>query len=240
MRVILDRYQGERPARLLGVVLPGAMQHPEDLLGAGFTAAVRERGLPMDLALVDFNMDFIGEAGNGTLVRRLHDTLMQHASEVQGYDEIWLAGISIGGAMAAAYVDTYGVAGPCPIRGLCLLAPYPGNRLVTRAIREAGGVAHWSPEHAGDMDEGAVGLWRWLKNHRHNSDHNNHNSGTRLYLGFGLQDRFAEGLALMADAVEASCVDTVPGGHDLAVWQVLWNRFLDRLAAQVLQTGERL
>lgn len=228
MRVILERQSHTTPAPMLVVLLPGAMQQPEDLLLAGFADAVRTRDLPIDLALVDFGLRFIGESSDGTVVRQLHDTLRQQIA-LHAYQKIWIAGISMGGAIAAAYADTY-AAGSIHINGLCLLAPYPGNRMVTRAIREAGGVAHWSPGQCGDMDDGAYRLWRWLKHHRH--------TGLRLFLGYGLQDRFEQGLGLMAEAVDETQLVTIPGGHDLPVWQRLWEHFLDRLAVPQDQDTE--
>ncbi|WP_194725130.1 hypothetical protein [Noviherbaspirillum malthae] len=230
MRVIHDRYSDRSAAPALLVLLPGAMQQPEDLLSAGFAAAVRARGLPIDLALVDLGPQFIGETGNGTIVRQLHEMLQQQIA-LHAYQHIWIAGISIGGAIAAAYADTYAAEASSRIRGLCLLAPYPGSRMIIKAIREAGGLAHWSPEQSADMDDSAFRLWRWLKHYR--------NTGPRLYLGYGLQDRFTPGLALMAEAVDANCLATIPGGHDLPAWQRLWETFLNRWAPALDPNTER-
>lgn len=223
MRIVHDLARIDRRARMLVVMLPGAMQQPEDLLQAGFAAAVRQRGLPMDLALVDFGLQFIGESTDGSAVRRLHEHLQQSLA-AEPYEEIWLAGISIGGAIAVAYADTHAPACTGLVDGLCLLAPYPGNRMVTNAVRQAGGIGQWTPGEAGVRDDSDVRLWRWLKAHRQ--------TGLALYLGYGLQDRFASGLALMAEALDARCVTTVAGGHDLATWRQLWECFLDRLASR--------
>jgi hypothetical protein len=230
MRIIHELARTDRRARALVVLLPGAMQQPENLLQAGFAAAVRERSLPMDLALVDFGLQFIGESTDGSAVRLLHESLLQSLA-VHRYEEIWLAGISIGGSIAVAYIDTYARTHPGLIDGLCLLAPYPGNRMVTNAIRRAGGVARWTPDEAGDIEDTDFRLWRWLKTYQGN--------GPKLYLAYGLQDRFAPGLALMAEALDARCVATAAGGHDLTTWQQLWENFLGRLALRPDRNPDR-
>jgi enterochelin esterase-like enzyme len=48
-----------------------------------------------------------------------------------------------------------------------------------------------------------------------------------LYLGYGREDRFAQGLDLMAQALPPAAVQVIEGGHDWSTWSVLWERFLD-------------
>jgi pimeloyl-ACP methyl ester carboxylesterase len=223
MRVIVDRFDAASRARALIVLLPAAMQQPEDLLQAGFAAAVRERRLSVDLALVDFELTVIGDSTSGAAVRLLHERLLQSLA-TGPYEKIWLAGISLGGAIAASYADIHAVASAGPVAGLCLLAPYPGNRSVTNAIARAGGVAQWDATPSGDIDADDAHLWRWLKHCRR--------TGPEAYLAYGLQDRFIAGLTLMAEVLDAGCVDTVAGGHDMTTWVTLWQTFLDRLASR--------
>jgi pimeloyl-ACP methyl ester carboxylesterase len=133
-----------------------------------------------------------------------------------GHQEIWLAGISIGGFIAIDYADRH----PGRIDALCLLAPYPGNRMVTGEIGAAGGIHQWPGDAAEDDAERRV--WRWMKHHRRLP------AAPRVHLGYGQDDRFAPGLRLMAEALPADCVDAVPGGHDWPAWRRLWGNFLDR------------
>ena len=120
--------------------------------------------------------------------------------------------------MALNYVDRY----PETVDGLCLLAPYPGNRIVTNEITAAGGLAKWPSENAEHADDAERRMWHWLK--QYSADH----TGPQLYLGHGLEDRFAAGQRMMAEALPAGSVDTIDGGHDWPVWLRLWENFLER------------
>lgn len=219
MRILHDQAHPQRRAQALAILLPGALQHPEDMVQAGFVEAVRSRGLSMDLALVDLQLNFIGETIDGAALQRLHDGAIQPAL-LRGYKEIWLAGISIGGFMALAYAGHH----PGCVTGLCLLAPYPGSRIVTNEIMAAGGIDHWDASGADDDAERCV--WRWLQSHRRADQ-------PQLYFGYGLQDRFASGQQLMAAALPGACVDAVAGAHDWSAWRQLWENFLDRLSPRL-------
>jgi hypothetical protein len=48
-----------------------------------------------------------------------------------------------------------------------------------------------------------------------------------LYLGYGRDDRFAQGLDLMTQALPPATVQVIEGGHDWSTWSALWERFLD-------------
>jgi hypothetical protein len=52
---------------------------------------------------------------------------------------------------------------------------------------------------------------------------------SRVWLGYGLQDRFASGLSLMAASLSAGQVITLMGGHDWPTWRALWEAMLQAL-----------
>lgn len=213
MRILHDFARPGQRAPSLAVLLPGALQQPEEFVSAGFVEAVRRRKLPLDLALLDPGLQFIGEAADGTALRRIHDSVMLPALDAH-YEQIWLAGISIGGFMAIAYAQRY----PDLATGLCLLAPYPGNRIVTNEIAAAGGLVKWQPKSI-EQDDAERRVWHWIKAPP---------AGMRIHLGYGRDDRFAAGHRLMAEALAQDCVDTTAGGHAWPVWLQLWENFLDR------------
>jgi pimeloyl-ACP methyl ester carboxylesterase len=192
------------------LLLPAAYTGPEDFVQAGFVSAVRERSLPIDMVLAEVNLVHLTDR---TILRRLRHELVLPARAL-GSASIWLCGISLGGFIGMAYAERY----PGEIDGLCLLAPYLGNHMVTGEIQRANGVASWQPgELAEDDDERRV--WRFIKTHDRQS--------VRLHLGFGREDRFADSHRMMAAALRPDSVRVVPGGHEWSVWSHLWGDFLD-------------
>jgi pimeloyl-ACP methyl ester carboxylesterase len=210
MRARIEQAQEGVLAATRAILLPAAYTGPDDFLRAGFAGATRERGLPLDLALVDLNLTHLTDR---TLLRRLRHELILPARAV-GCRTIWLCGISLGGFVALAYAQRY----PDEIDGVCVLAPYLGNRIVTGEIAAAGGVQGWEPgELAPDDDERRI--WRFIKTHRAHP--------LSWHLGFGSEDRFADSHRMMAAALQPEMVDVLPGGHDWPVWRQLWENFLD-------------
>ncbi|HZW12979.1 MAG TPA: alpha/beta hydrolase [Noviherbaspirillum sp.] len=225
MRVVYRHANPERCSDTLAILLPGALQQPEDLIEAGFVDAVSERGLPLDVSLVDLQLNFVGDAIDAKSLQRLHDDVLEPARQ-RGYSKIWLAGISIGGFMALAYASRHAA---CVV-GLCLIAPYPGSRLLINEVRAAGGIRNWTAADSDDDLERCV--WRWLQSPTQSPE---------IYFGFGEQDRFASGQQLMMDAISdgtsnsvlGAFVETVDGTHDLPAWRQLWGNFLDRIAPRL-------
>lgn len=196
-------------AETLVILLPGALHGPEDFLREGFADAVRTRGLDIDLQFASLQFEQV--AGEQALPQ-LHAGLVEPALAA-GYRRIWLAGISIGGYVAMSYADRY----PGHVQGLFLMAPYPGNRMTTGEIAAAGGLAAWQSGELA-VDDAEWRNWHWLKTQQ----------GTEVHLGYGTEDRFSDGHAMMAAALPQAQVDRVPGGHDWPAWCALWQRFLDR------------
>lgn len=206
-------------ARTLLVMMPGAYSRPEEFVREGFPAAVRERRLAVDVLLADAH---IGYFNNKTIFERLHDDVMAPA-RAQGYTSIWMLGISIGGLGALGYSATH----PGEVSGIVALAPYLGERLTSTEISNAGGLKEWkAPPGPLAADQLDLRLWTWLKRY-----------GTQagspdlppLYLGYGVDDRFAFSHALLAKVLPPDRVATTAGGHDWPPWDRLWQDILPRL-----------
>jgi pimeloyl-ACP methyl ester carboxylesterase len=125
-----------------------------------------------------------------------------------------LAGISSGGLFALNYAASH----PDEIDGLCLFAPYLGNRMLTGEIAGAQGLASWQPGELAQDDEERR-IWRYIKTRRADS--------RPLYLGFGRDDRFSPAHRLLAATLPADSVDVIAGGHEWPTWSRLWENFLD-------------
>jgi pimeloyl-ACP methyl ester carboxylesterase len=189
--------------------VPGAYHGAQDFLTAGFAEAVRTRRLDLDLIFVDLEMTHV--ADRSPLLRlRSELVLPARAAGVS----LWLCGISLGGLFALDYAATY----PGEIDGMCLLAPYLGNRILTAEIAQAPGLAAWQPGILAETDEERR-IWRYIKTRGADS--------RPLYLGFGQEDRFSAAHQLLAAELPAGAVDVIPGGHDWPTWSRLWENFLD-------------
>lgn len=197
------------PVRVL--LLPAAYTGPEDFLREGFAKVTRERKLPVDLVFIELKLQHLTDR---TILPRLRHEMVLPA-RAAGCRSIWLGGISLGGFVAIGYAERY----PREIDGLCLLAPYLGNHIVTGEIERASGIRHWeSGELAEDDDERRI--WRFIKEHR--------TQLSPVHLGFGHDDRFADSQRLMATALPPENVDVVPGNHEWPTWLRLWENFLDK------------
>jgi pimeloyl-ACP methyl ester carboxylesterase len=191
------------------VWLPGAYHGAQDFLTAGFAEAVRRRRIALDLDFVDLEMAHVGDRG---ALKRLRSDIVLPA-RAAGVS-IWLGGISLGGLFALDYAASY----PDELDGLCLLAPYLGNRMLTAEIADAPGLSQWQPGELAETDEERR-IWRYIKSRRADS--------RPLYLGFGREDRFAAAHALLAATLPAASVDVIAGGHEWSTWSRLWENFLE-------------
>jgi pimeloyl-ACP methyl ester carboxylesterase len=197
-------------APTLLVFLPGANMAPSELVREGFVAAVRQQGLALDLMLPDANLNYVFD---GSMKRRLEEEVFGVA-RAQGYQRIWLAGISMGGYIAMAYAAEH----PNEIAGVLAMAPYVGRRPLLKQIVDAGGPAAWrrtaQPRDDKDLDHT---LWMWLADPART---------TPLWLGYGSEDRLAPGIEILAKSLPATQVQVVRGGHDWPPWRNLWAQWL--------------
>ncbi len=211
-------------ADTLLVLLPGAYSAPAEFLREGFVEALHEDRLAVDAMLVDAHLGYY----NGrNILERLEADVIAPARR-DGYKVIWIAGISIGGFGGLLYAQTH----PGELAGLVVLAPYLGQRSLSSDIANAGGLARWrgpldDPPGSDPRRPDETQLWQWLRGYVGTSAA----FGARppLYLGYGVDDRFAFSHQLLAAALPADRVFTTEGGHDWPEWRRLWRRMLPTL-----------
>ncbi len=144
--------------------------------------AVRQYGISADMIAADMHFGYYIRR---TAVERLrHDTILP--AQRKGYCEIDLVGISLGGFGALFYAVHH----PAEIARLFLLAPYLGQQPLIREISTAGGAKKWNPLNVADSDYQRK-LWLWLKRY------DNQCACPSLYLGYGLQHKFASANQLL-------------------------------------------
>jgi len=191
------------------ILLPGAYDTPGDFITHGFDQLAADAGVQLQTYPTDLTA-----VSDGSLIERLHREAILPARAEAGTHRLLLGGISIGGLMALTYQDSF----PDMVDGLVLLAPYPGNRTITRLIAEAGGLDAWAP---GDLleAEGELRGWRALQALSRQRP-------APVWLGYGTEDRFAGGHAQMAEMLPAGQVFTASGAHDWPTWRLLWQAML--------------
>lgn len=199
--------------RQLFVFLPGVRGGPQDYVQRGFIDAVRSRGLPIDMIAADAHL---GYYALGNLVERLNADVVRPAQQ-QGYEHIWLVGISLGALGSLIYAMEH----PADVQGLFLLGPFLGDPEIVDEIAEAGGLRDWRPDR-GSGREDERKLWAWLKGYEKRD-----NGRPSLYLGYGREDRYAEGAALLAAVLPPDHVYMIPGRHRWRTWKKLWDKALD-------------
>lgn len=213
MNAILDA-EGDPRERTLLVLLPPAFGTARDFFDHGFVAALRTRHPAVDVAAADALADHYLDQ---SVVEQLHAGVIAPA-RARGYRRLWLGGISIGGFGSLLYLERQRAS----VDGLILLAPYLGSRLAVNEVLRAGGFEAWNaPPPAHDDHERA--LLAWLKTALQPGS-----ACPPIYLGHGLDDRFAPSIALLAAALPQERVVRMPGGHDWPTWRRLWDALLDR------------
>lgn len=224
MATTLEKSNCARNVGTLLVMLPGAYSTPDEFTREGFVSAVRDARLAADVMLVDAHL---GYYNNRSILDRLSADVMAPARQ-HGYRHIWIVGISVGGFGGLLYAQTH----PRELSGVVTLAPYLGERAQSTDIANAGGLAQWRGPLA-DPGEGIprapneTQLWQWLRGYVGFTQ----TAAPRppLYLGYGVDDRFAFSHRLLAAALPAERVFTTEGGHDWPEWKRLWQRMLPTL-----------
>jgi pimeloyl-ACP methyl ester carboxylesterase len=208
--------EGPKQNSCLIVFLPGRWNSAASFADEGFVAAVRQVGLHADMMAAGAQMGYYLEH---TFPERLHKDVILPAKN-RGYGQIWLVGVSIGGLGALWYDGEH----PGELAGIVVLAPYLGEPETYGEVSRSGGLVKWAPPSIADNDWQRK-IWINLKTFE-----TRQKSLARLYLGYGLHDRFAVPDGMLAEVLPREQVFTVEGGHDWATWRRLWNEILKKSA----------
>lgn len=256
MNRITDTLPDGRGARHLIAFLPGAWDVAEDFQRFGFVSQVRDRGLAADIVAVDSH---VGYFNNGSIAERVRDEVVTPAREA-GYRSIWLVGISLGGLGSMLHASRHpgvdGIVALAPylatrdviaeVRQAGGLAAWAGNaepaagdweRRLLKWLAGYAGQAVTTATTAGKAandatdTSGAVGMADVRAGPADSDCH----AAPRpeLILAYGLQDRFADSLSLLAPVLDPARVVTIDGGHEWDTWTRLWTMVLDRYAARL-------
>jgi pimeloyl-ACP methyl ester carboxylesterase len=207
-----DRLQ---PPRSRIILMPAAFQTLAQFREHGFDQALSTRHPHVELLLAAPRLAHLNDR---RWIPALYQRLIAPA-RASGI-RIWLGGVSLGGFMALRVAAQY----PDALDGLCLLAPYLGSRIVATEvaadIANGADLRDWRDE---DDDERRI--WRYVARLDRSV------CATRVFLGFGAGDRFADTQRLLAGLLPQPATTTrmIEGGHDWSVWRALWDAFLEDL-----------
>jgi pimeloyl-ACP methyl ester carboxylesterase len=188
--------------------LPGAYHSAQDFLDEGFARAAAQRQVPVDLLFVDLQMQHLDDRD---IFQRLRSEIVLPARN--SGSAVWLAGISLGGLIALDYASSHA----SELDGLCLLAPYLGNRMLINEIAATSGLACWEPGELAESDAERR-IWRYIKTRV---------GSAKLFLGYGRDDRFSGAHDMLAATLPGDWVEVIAGGHQWGTWLKLWENFLD-------------
>jgi pimeloyl-ACP methyl ester carboxylesterase len=202
------------PPAMRVVMMPGAYQQPAQFLQAGFDQAVLTRAPRVELILT---MPELAHLTDRRWLATMHEQIVAPARSERDVP-LWLGGVSLGAFMALRFAAQY----PESIDGLCLLAPYLGSRIIAAEIAAHANIAHWQTG-ALDEDDDERRIWQYVARLQ------NSPTSTRVFVGFGSSDRFADTQRVLVRALASvpSTTRVVAGGHDWPVWRELWDQFLD-------------
>lgn len=196
-----------RPATRAIVVLPGRGDDLAGLQQSGIVSAIQRQWPDADVVLADVP---IAVYRGGNMPERLHADVMV-PTHARGYEQVWLAGASMGGMGVILYDRAY----PATLDGLILMAPYLGGRTIQREIDRAGGLAAWEP---GPLQQIDAGNWqRELWRHLQALTRDPHQQ-RRVWLLYGEDDRLRRAIALLTPYLLPDQILVRAGGHKWAVW----------------------
>ncbi|MDF1590924.1 MAG: alpha/beta hydrolase [Desulfobacterales bacterium] len=181
----------------------------------GFVEAVQKRKIPFDMIAPNTHFGYYKDR---TLEKRLTEDVIRPA-KANGYEKIWLAGVSMGGLGAILYLIKH----PENIDGVLLLGPYLGDASIAAEISKAGGLKPWDPgPYDGETDWQRL-IWDWLKQNGANPA-----GQAPVYLGIGNHDRYYDAQKLLAESLPEDRVIIIAGGHRPSTFKRIWDIFLDK------------
>lgn len=210
-------YAAPDSARRLVVVLPGRGDDLDSLQRRDMAGVIQRAWPDADVLLTGLTMPFYAQ---GRASARLHDEIIE-PQRARGARQIWLLGISLGGMGAILYEHDY----PGSVDGILLLSPYLGDTPLHDEIRNAGGLADWTPgpRQAVGPDTFQRELWRTLKHWQDDPQR-----AQAVWLTYGTEEPFRVPIALMAPALPADHALPMPGRHDWALWVPATAALLER------------
>jgi len=209
---------GPEKSKTLLVFLRGRGGSHKNFEAYGFIKITRAAGIDAKIVAPNTHMGYFMSR---KFVERLKTDVID-PSRAEGYEKVWLVGVSLGGLGSIIYSKNH----PEDVDGAFLIAPFVGNDPILDEIIAAGGPIEWSPGEFDPTDDWQREIWRWLRSHSEDQD------TPPLYMGYGDQDRLIKGHELLSDVLGKDRVIIVEGDHNFVTFAKIWESFLDRSIIQ--------
>lgn len=214
MKILQYQYDQTAPSKNLFVFMRGLGGNNRSFADAGMVDEVKNRGIPFDIVAPNAHFAYYAKR---TLIDRLHEDVILPATR-QGYTNIWLVGVSMGGLGSLLYLKER----PEHIDGIFLIAPFLGYDDILDEIIAAGGVQQWQPGVYDPDDQWERMLWHWIK------DRVDGEKTIPILHSYGRSDKYVKGQDLFATVISENRVIRSEGGHDVKTIALLWKLFLER------------
>lgn len=201
-------------AKCLVLFLPGVGDTAAHFDKHGFTQAMRDKGLSVDMVAADATIGYYMKG----LMPEQYERDVAGPARAKGYEHTWVIGTSMGGLGTALYSRAH------PVDGVLMIAPFLGDPAIAIEVRDQGGLAKWkSPEKVEQLtpDNYQRELWRWFQAVTTGAE-----KGPNIYLGWGSEDSLGRSAAVLGDELPAGHVFKVPGAHRWSTWKVILDQFL--------------
>lgn len=198
--------------RKIIILLPGLWGDRADFEDHGFIDIAHKNGLTHDFLSVDANAAYLIR-GNFP-ERFMADVITPVQSN--GYQSIWLLGISFGGYFALSYYLDH----PETIEGVILLSPYTG---VNKERDPMYRILQFIDRDHSPAKSQQVPYTYWDRL----ADFEQHNTLDNIYLGYGRQDDIAPKYNGFKQLLPPENIHTVAGNHDWPTWSRLWDDLLE-------------
>jgi S-formylglutathione hydrolase FrmB len=211
-------YPSDTPnAKCLFVLLPGAGDRAETFEQRGFIEALHSASLSIDIRATDATFGYYMK---GTILDRLATDVIAPA-KAHGYQEIWLAGPSMGGFGSLFYARAH----TADITGVLAIAPFLGDKDLITEIAAAGGLKKWqAPARVEEMnrDNYQREMWRWLQAATQGQE-----AAPLIFAGYGTSDGLSTADSLLTAELPPARVFLTNGKHEWPAWQRVLQSFLD-------------
>lgn len=226
MPVVARQPLGPEHATGLLVLLPGAGDRAATFDQQGVLDSVAELAPRFDVVAADAHFGYYTA---GVVQQRLELDVLGPA-RAQGYRQIWLLGVSLGGFGALTFAQEH----PGLIDGVLLLGPYLGDGHLQASLLAAPSLAEWTGEDieaGGEWHQRQLAVWRWLR------EQTGPDGSCEVFLAYGDRDGPGTLDERLAQALPDGRFAQRPGGHRWTVWKPLIRDLLPAMAAVAEQAA---